>query len=245
MYIQFDQEEKNDTINNTYIIEFSSNYQNIKPIFNNDFNYYGKNNIGGIQYYYFSTEHLKKGIKYNFTIQINNSINDNINNNLQIFPNYIIKYYKKENDCNLDFIIDKSIEYEQIINSSEKEVFYDVIIKNNQEKYNLNNDFNYTYFIQICPKDAIFETQILKTTAFLFYYSLDIYKFETNDPNEEILFSFSDTLYNKKYIILLFIEITDKNGKSNEEKYYSTYFEIERKEESKINKTIIILIILL
>ena len=245
MYIQFEQEEKNDSLNNTYIIEFSSNYQIIKPIFNNDFDYFDIKNIGGIQYYYFSTENLKEGQKYNFSIQIDNSINS-INNDLfkQVVPNYIVKYYRKENDYNLDFIINKSIEYENIIDLSNNNITYNVIIKNNQKQHNLKNNSNYNYFIQICRKDQINEIQILNTTAFLFYKYINIIKYETNDPNEDIEFSFSDSLYNKKYIILLFIKVNDKIGKNNEEKYYSTYFEIETKEEKEENKTIIIVSII-
>ena len=245
MYIQFEKEEKNDILKNTYIIEFSSNYQIIKPIFNNDFNYYDIKDIGGIQYYYFSTENLTEGQKYNFTIQINNSINS-INNDLleYLLPNYIIKYYPKENDYNLDFIIDKSIEYENIIDLSNNNIIYNVTIKNNQEKYNLKNDSNYTYFIRVCSKNPLYEIQMLKTTAFLFYINFNISIYETNDPNEDIEFSFSDSLYNKKYVILLFIKVNNKNGKNNEEMYYSTYFEIEKKEENENNKTIIILSII-
>ena len=65
-YIRLEDEGEGKT-NDIYILEFSSNFKNIKPIFNNDFNYF----------------------------------------DIIFLPNYIIKFYKEDN--NLDYILEKKL----------------------------------------------------------------------------------------------------------------------------------------
>ena len=99
-------------MNNTYILEFSASWKDIIVILNNEFNY-TKNNIGGIEQYFISTDNLKKSKLYNFTIQLNNTLEyeikqfDELFHSVLIACNYLIKLYKKEKDYNLENILYK------------------------------------------------------------------------------------------------------------------------------------------
>ena len=164
-YVVFEEtEEEINNSNNTYILEFSTNSKDIILIFNDDFNYYYKKNIGGVQQYFISIGNLTKGKKYSFTVQINRK---NDNNNLvsefySYLHNYILKLYKEENKYNLDFINDINFEVKHLDNVS------NIIIKNNKENYTLDYNYNYTYFVKIYLKEMLYEPQILNTTTFFF-----------------------------------------------------------------------------
>ena len=252
-FIQFkDIEENNNvSINNNYILEFSSNLEDIKPVFNDDFNYSSHKKIGANHYYYFSINNLKEGIKYNFTIQLNNTIKSIFKSKESMksinfyLANYILKLYKEENDLKLGFI-DKSLEYKKINNTSS----YNFTIKNNEENFNLSNEFNYTYtyFIRIYLKESVFQPQILNSTAFIFYMEYDKNRYITGNPNEE--FSFLSSFINdeKEYILFVFIIVSDND---NQDQYYSQSFyvnkkneEVEEKEDKKKDNHILIIIIL-
>ena len=171
-YIKFEEDYKYSSVNNTHILEFSSNLENIKPIFNNDFNYFNNITIGGVEKYYFSTENLTKGYIYNFTIQLNNLSNNKSLNNIGrpfYFANYIIKFYEEKYDNNFDFIIDKSYDHKNISNGSKQISYCNFSIKSNNLNFNLNEKNNYTYFVRLYYKQLLFffEPQILNTIAFI------------------------------------------------------------------------------
>ena len=163
-YIAFEETEREINIsnNNSYILEFSTNTEDIMPIFNDDFNYYDKKSIGGVQQYFISTNNLTKGKKYNFTVQMDDKTdNKKLNPDFYIYlHNYILKLYKYENLHDLDFINDLEFKV------NPKGV---IKIKNNKDNYTLNYNYNYTYFIKVYLKEILFEPQILNTTAFFFY----------------------------------------------------------------------------
>ena len=226
-------EKYNFNLNDTYILEFSSNLEDIKPIFNKEFNYTTKRNIGGVDYYYFPAENLYSEYKYNFTIQFNNTIDNDKIESIDIFrylANYIIKFYKEENNQNLDFLTDKSFDKTIISRNSKNLTNYNFTIKPKNVIMNLNYSFNYSYYIRLYSKESIFQPQILKSTAFIFtiYYGIEEYK--TDNPNEEIKFSFGYFGDNKDYYFCVFIKV---NAKANEEKYFSINFELPRVEENQ------------
>ena len=158
-YIKFEEDYKYSSVNNTHILEFSSNLENIKPIFNNDFNYFNNITIGGVEKYYFSTENLTKGYIYNFTIQLNNLSNNKSLNNIGrpfYFANYIIKFYEEKYDNNFDFIIDKSYDHKNISNGAKQISYCNFSIKSNNLNFNLNEKNNYTYFVRLYYKQLLF-----------------------------------------------------------------------------------------
>lgn len=239
----------NNSKNDTYILEFSSNLEDIKPIFYDDFNYSSKKKIGGVYYYYFSTENLSKMSTYNFTIQFNNTIynkdNKNTDHILKYIANYIIKFYKEVKNQNLDFIIDKTLEYKNISTIPKKFTDYNFTIKSKSENMNLGNKLNYSYYIRLYLKESVFQPQILNTTGFIFHIEYDMIKYTTDNPNEDVPFSFGYLPDNKKYVLHVFIKV---NGENNEERYFSTYFEMDTHEKiheiskNKSNTKTIILI---
>ena len=234
----------------TYILEFSSNLKDIKPIFNDEFNYYDTKIFGGVQKYFILVDKYNTFRKLNFSIELNNSIYKktlkNINNNNEMglyIGNYIINFYKKENEDNFDFIINKKIDFKKINKIDENLFIYNFTSKNkkeNKESHKMEKRYNYTYSIRLYTKNSLYEPQILNTTAIIFYdksKSYDNYcEYITDDPNKDFSCIFSNITENKKYILSMFIQIKDENAKEN---YLSNYFEIVTKDNNKNKKTII------
>jgi hypothetical protein len=251
-YIQFEEEDElNNLTNNNYIIEFSSGWKDIIILFNNDFNY-NKRSFEGIEKYFISSESLIKGKKYNFTIQLNNTFQYDLDENyfLSFYyglyePNYIIKFYKEERNYNLENLVDKDIKFKEINVSSENIYFYNFTIKSNNDIINLNNNFKYCYFFRIYIKEIIIDSQLLNTTAFTFRFDSSFSEYITDNPNKEFSIPFyiyfDKSMDNRKYFFYLFVKVIDKN---NEEQYFSKLFEINTKlDNKKIKKIAIILVI--
>ena len=248
-YIQFENKHAHVGSNITYILEFSSNLDIIKPIFNNEFNCYNQSKNGGVRKYFFLIDKTNKAKKYNFSIQMNNTIRSYIDlDSSPILANYIIKFYKEEND--LAFIMDKKIEFTKNVDESGMNSYYNFTIKNGQENPILNYDYEYTYYIHKYLKKVLYEIQLLNTTALIVNNdnSLRInysYEYTTDNPNEEFSFSFSRLLDNEIYILYVLLKVSNKN---NQDKYYSAFFQIEtkvEKEDSDNNlKTIFIISII-
>ena len=230
------------SINDDYTLEFSSNFENIKPIFNNEFNYSRISKIGKVQKYHFSKENLQERKKYNFTIELNKT-----NNDIDIWEaynlvanNYIIKFYKEEKYSNMDFIKNKDIEKKRIGDTNEEYSKYNFTIRNKEKQnYNLNKNFKFIYFANICYKQSLYETQILNSIAINNNCNNHKYDFETDDLNKEFTFSV-DLENNEYYYAYLFMIVKDKNG--DEEKYFSICTEFETKEKNKTNTKLIIII---
>ena len=258
--IEFEKNHNN-SFTNYYIFEFSSNLEYIKPIFNEGFKYDNKTNIGGVQQYFFSSNSIKT--LYNVTIQINNTINNyNINKDLDLglyLANYIIKLYKIDTINNMDFLIEKDINYTNIKNINGNIFIYNITIKPKKVKnYCLNENFTYTYFIRLYLEKSLDDFQQLNTIALIYNNKNNIndndnyFEYKTSDPNEAFSFTFNIS-ENEKYIMHVFIKI---NGINSEEQYLSTSFEVntntksedsnklDESEEDK-NKTETILLIIL
>ena len=245
--------DKNKNVKNDYVLEFSSNINDIIPIFNNEFKSYSQKNNREIQKYYFSKDNLQEGKKYNFTIQLNRTNKTNNHDDIfdkyrnLILTNYLFKFYIEENVKNIDFMANKNIEIKRIGDSFGLKIKYNFTIKNSQKSnLNLNEDFKYIYSINICYKSSFNGFQILNSTA-INDCNLNRCLHETSDPNEEFSCSF-DLNDNQNYISYLFMIVKYKN---EEESYFSIYKDfITKKEEEKKNdnnenneKLIIILVI--
>ena len=235
-----DGEENKTNIENIYILEFSSNYKNIKLIFNNEFNYYKKTIYNGFQQYFFSSKNLTNDTNYFFIVQIDNKNMENVIKNKFINKvNYILKFYKEEDELSQNYIINKEPNFTFINSTSENISYYNLNLKNNYKISNESDYYNYTYLVRLYLKKYIYEDQQLNTTALISYnYDLDYYYnyYEeiTDDPNKEISCNFSDLLFNEEYILYLFVKI---NGKNEKEKYYSNYFNINTKPKKEENKS--------
>ena len=148
--------------------------------------------------------------------------------------NYILKFYKEENEIDQSYIIDKKCIFNFINDTSLNQTYHLLYLKNNYEKKNESYYYNYTYILRLYLKKYIYEDQQLNTTALISYNNKDNYYnyFEhiTDDPNEDIPYLFPNLLFNEEYILYLFVKI---NGKNGEEKYYSNYFNIDTKYSSE------------
>ena len=249
-----EEEESTKRAENSYILEFSSNYQNIELIFNKNLKYYSRKIYKGYQQYFFYSKDLINNTNYSFIVQINNKNMEKVIKKKYVNKvNYILKFYSDENELNQSFILDKSSELQLINDTSENKTYFNIHLKNNYETIEISNYYNYTYtyLIRLYLKKCIYEDQILNTTAIISYdvsdYDYPVYYSEyiTDDLNDEFSMNYTDLLYNEDYILYLFIKIDGKNG---EEQYYSNYFIINPKltnEKSHSKKDLLRLIIIL
>ena len=99
--------EKEKIINNEFILEFSSNYNNIELIFNSLIEKKTHKIVGGFSQYTLSINSDNSN-DYSFNILIKSKSMLNLENNLKEV-NIMIKYYNKEKKINLDNIYNKTI----------------------------------------------------------------------------------------------------------------------------------------
>ena len=129
--------DKNYIINNDYILEFSSNLDSIKPIFNKEFNYSNIIESESSQKYYISKDNLEERKLYNFKIELDKTNNiidfDAYKKDNLVSSNYIIKFYKKENYNSIDFIKNKDIVVERKSDAIEDYSRYNFTIKNKKK----------------------------------------------------------------------------------------------------------------
>ena len=159
--------EKGEHPNNTYILEFSSNFENMQLIFEDNFNFYDKRINGGVQQFFISGEKLIEFENYYFSVRINNSniINDfSYNDNGNV--NYILKFSNYKSGSNHDFILDKKLQSSKIRNKN-----YNFTVKNLKSNKNINNYYNYTYHIDLIPKKYFSDYHTLNNIAILQYES--------------------------------------------------------------------------
>ena len=232
--------EKGEYVNDTYILEFSSNFEDMQLIFNDDFNFYDKRINGGVQQFFISGEKLIEFENYYFIVRINGS---NIINDVPDDGNvnYILKFSNYKSGSNHDFILDKKLQFSKIKNKN-----YNFTIKNLKSNKNINNYYNYTYHIDLIPKKLCSDYHTLNNIAILQYEfspNNDIFydKYVTKDPDEEFSFSFN-SFPNEDYNIILFLVIDGPNG---EKSYYSNIFELSKEEDLSKNTTNKILIIII
>ena len=234
--------DKNYIINNDYILEFSSNLDSIKPIFNKEFNYSNIIESESSQKYYISKDNLEERKLYNFKIELDKTNNiidfDAYKKDNLVSSNYIIKFYKKENYNSIDFIKNKDIVVERKSDTIEDYSRYNFAIKN-KKKQNYNNDFNFKYLLSICYTKYVYETQILNSIAINNNCDNHTFTRSTEDPNKEFYFEL-DLENNEKYFVYLFMIVKDKN---EGEKYFSTFKEFETKENNNNNNKKHILLI--
>ena len=154
--------EKENITNNEFLLEFSSNYENIELIFNN----LTKNNIikiiGGFKQYALSISSNNSN-DYYFSVAIKRINQLNSEKSLKEV-NIIIKYFNKDQKINTDFICDKNFTL-NITNDKEEYPNYNLIINNNNkyEISNYSNDLNYIYYLRLIKKSNILENEELKS----------------------------------------------------------------------------------
>ena len=232
--------EKENITNNEFILEFSSNYENIEIIFNDLTNCSITEIFGGFKKYVLSINSTNS-TDYYFNLTINPIEELNSIQSLKEV-NIIIKYYNKRQKINTDYICNKNFKLEKI-NIREKNSDYNLIIDNNDEISNSQNDLNYIYYLRLIKKSKVLNNEELNTIASISSDLLYIDKFNTSEPNKEILFNLNNLENNEKYIASLFIKVYNENGE--EEIYYSmTYeFNTNKQEKADANKWMIVALI--
>ena len=242
----FEKEKINN--NNKFILEFSSNYENIELEFNNKITNNTPIIIGGFKKYVLSIDSNNSNDFY-FNIIIKPINQTNSEKSLKEV-NIIIKYYNEEKEIKTDYICKKTFRFDVIKNNTENYSDYNLIINN---KYEMN-DINYTYYLRLIKKDNVLDNEELNTTALISSNFSYINKFNSSETK----FYLNNLEYNETYIALFFIKVENIN--EGEEKYYSMLYEFntanpknedENEEKSGneeypgINSGIIILIIII
>ena len=137
--------------NQNYIIEFSSNYENIEITFNNSKieEYKNTTKYGGIQQYFIFVDSTEINDNF-FVVWLKNDINyiNDKNDNYLNEAHYILNYYR---------LIDKQIinnllnfSHNLIPNNNNSETFtYALKIKNNIDNKNLIDNYEFTCILNI------------------------------------------------------------------------------------------------
>ena len=240
-------QKEEEKMNKAYILEFSSNYNNMELIFNDDFNYYEKRIKWGVQQYFISGKNLISDKEYYFKIKVNSS--NIIYNPLNLYAaNYIIKFSDYKNEKHQDFVKEKELKLDIVKKKVNDNTVYNFTFNLDKTYTNINNYYKYYYFFTIINKQLIYEDELLNTTAIIIYkniyYIPYLNSIETYEPNKDYSFSFTDEVKGD-YFMQIFIKI---NGQNDEETYYSTYIDLAQKEESNLkekNKFLNIIIIIL
>ena len=214
--------EKENIINNEFILEFSSNYENIELTFNNITTNSTPKIIGGFKQYALSINSANSN-DYYFYVTIKPANKLDLDKALKEV-NIIIKYYNKEYKINTDYICSKTF----ILNSKnikEKYSDYNLIINNKYKIINYPNDINYIYYLRLIKKSNILSNEELNTIALVSSDLLYIDHFNTTEINNEFSFNLNNLENNEKYIASFFIKV--ENIKEEEEKYYSITYEFK------------------
>jgi len=228
--------EKDNLSNSEFILEFSSNYENINLTFINLI-VKKMETIGGFKRYILS----KDSDDYYFNIEIKPTNKLNLDRPLKEV-NIIVKYYNEKKDINTDYVCSKNFSLNKISNRK-KYSDYNLIINNNFEISNSSNDLNYIYYLRLIKKNNILNNENLNTIALVSSDLLYINKYNTTEINSKFSFDLSNLENNEEYIASFFIKV--ENTKEQEEKYYSISYELKDNEESANNFWIIILIIII
>ena len=219
-------ERENITTNNEFILEFSSNYENILLVFNN----FTTN----------STLEITEGFKQ-YVLSINSTNSSDYYFNVFIMAlnkldldkalkevNIIIKYYNKENK--LYKINSKYIYNNFTLNTTniKKEYSdYNLILNKNNKINNYSEGIYFIYYLRLIKKSNILDNEELNTTALVSSNLLYIDKINTTGIDNELSFNLSNLENNEKYIASVFIKI--ENVKEEEERYYSIIYEFNTK----------------
>ena len=216
-----------------YIIEFSTNYENLELIFHN-ISVTKKEINGGIQKYHIKQNNTDFNSENYFEIKIKNDANKINKKELQK-ANYVLKYVKYDRETNESKIINKIIDV--TFDFEEKNNILKVINKN-EEYENLTDNYEISYILNIY--DKIKKEESLNTIAPT--YSESIYSNRTENPNKEEFYNL-DFLLNHESYTTAFLFIKIQNKKTTELNYYYSYeYEFEKKTDNK-NKLLLISLI--
>jgi hypothetical protein len=177
--------EKENINNNEFLLEFSSNYENIELIFNDLTKKNTPKIIGGFKQYTLSIN-SNNSSDYYFSVLIKATNQLNSEKCLKE-ANIIIKYFNEAQKINTDYICDKKFEV-NIINEEGEYSDFNLIIKNNYESSNSQNDLNYIYYLRLIKKSNILDNEKLNTIALVSSNLLYINQFNTTEINKDFDF---------------------------------------------------------
>ena len=229
--------EKENIISDKFVLEFSSNYENIELKFNNFTNFSTKT-IGGFKQYILSINSNSPN-DYYFYVEIKSTNEQNLENYLKEV-NIIIKYYNEEKNVDIGNICNKNLELEKV-NKTDKISNYNLIIKNKDKTSNFPKDMNFIYYLRLIKKDNILKNEQLNTIALISSNLSYINKINIIEPIKEFSFNLNNLKNNEKYIASIFIKI--ENKVEEEEKYCSMIYEILEIKDYDIKLNIFIIII--
>ena len=211
-----------------FILEFSSNYRNIKLSCESDTIKCQKiQTEGGNKKYNISIDNNDNYTEAYFEVKLNDSINEK--NVIELEDvNYIIKYYDNNQEKKYKFFLSHTLEK---IEEKDKNITYNLQIKNKEKNIDFNEGYEFVYILNVYEKDRILKDELLNTTALINTKEIyQIYKY-SNTSLDSINFDLKYLKHKEDYIVSLFIKILE-NG---EHKYYYTYnFEINKKEQNNL-----------
>ena len=230
-YIQIQKDEAKN--NQTYLLEFSCNFKDVKVIFDN-FSCDDNRTNWGVQQFFISGEKLSADYYNSFTIRVDKSNLINCKNPLSM-ANYIIKFSNYYNGNHQDFPTEKEMQFNINRKKIEDKINYNFTINLGKNYENIKN-IRYEYFFTIIPKKFLLDSELLNTTAIVLstqYYEPWLYTFETSELNKSYSFS-TDLESSQDYLMQIFIKI---NVSNEEESYYSTCKDLtEPKKKDELEK---------
>ena len=202
---------------NDFIIELSSNYENIDISFSNDIgrNYNGTFKNGGIRKYLVNINKTNKENNY-FDIIVNNTHN-NLGNGYCKSANYLIRYYQSNVQI---------INYTAVLSAEiKKNGHYHTLTIKNGNSGNISGDYYITCIFSIYEKDRILIGESINTTAFIESEKKYLEIRNLTKPFTEVSFNLTDIKDDEEYkgsVFIIFRNISDEGQIS----YYSFDFNI-------------------
>ena len=208
--------KRNDEYNSSkYIIEFSTNYENLELIFTNIINETMELK-GGIQKYYVNLNGTDSSTERYFEIVIKNTTDKDDKKDLQK-ANYVLKFYNIENEQEtiVNNIVDVSFEF----GSKGKDKYILKIINKKHLNENITNAYQFLYILNIYERNRLLNHEIINTISVT--YSQNVFSYRTENPLQEESYTLNALLPNREYIASLFIKIQSKSQKIDQ--YYYSY----------------------
>ena len=224
-----------------FIIEFSSNHENISLEFSDKISNYENNGSDGIFKKFVVEFNNNEDSENYFEVKLNNSIINNTEGYNMEYANYIIKFYPKsdEEDIKFELIHDNK---DDIISKQSGNSTYILNFKINYN-YEVIENYEFTYILNIYEKEEIFQNELINTIATI--ESKPIYSNITSNKKNITSLSYSlDFLtYKVEYEVSVFVII--QNKKIKEKKNYRSYnYTITKKNKKDSNNLIVTLIII-
>ena len=225
---------------NNLIIEFSSNYEYIDIIFNN-------NTIlckdikkeGGITKYYINISPSDSENNENYFEVVLLNITNRTENKEEYLKtaDYTIRCNINNNTQEDKYIFDLFHTFERTVDNN-----YELTIKNKYENKNVSEDNEFVYFLDIYEKNKILKDELINTIVLTHSEKLQEYYLNPQKSFIEFKVMVDFLMMNKEYVFSLFIRIQNNETKEHKDYYTYSFSYIPKDIKTKNNNLLIILL---